>query len=62
MSFIDLKFTGTRSLDIMADSAEAKQVLLSLSSKLDWLKPLYSEVLGLGAWIKTIVARLDERH
>jgi len=39
MSFIDLEFMGIQfqSPDIMADSIDAKQMLLTLNSKLDWL-------------------------
>ncbi len=40
MSFIDLEFMGIQSPDIMADSADAKQMLLTLNSKLDWLNGL----------------------
>jgi len=40
-SFIDLEFMGIQSPDIMADSVDAKQMLLTLNSKLDWLNPLY---------------------
>jgi hypothetical protein len=37
MSFIDLEFMGIPLPDIMADSVDAKQMLLTLNSKLDWL-------------------------
>jgi hypothetical protein len=37
MSFIDLEFIGIQSPDIMADSVDAKQMLLTLNSKLGWL-------------------------
>ena len=40
MSFIELEFMGIQSPDIMADSADAKQMLLILNSKLDWLNGL----------------------
>ena len=40
MSFIDLEFMGIQSPDIMADSIDAKQMLLTLNSKLDWLNSL----------------------
>jgi hypothetical protein len=40
MSFIDLEFMGIQSPDIMADSIDAKQMLLTLDSKLDWLNGL----------------------
>jgi hypothetical protein len=34
MSFIDLEFMGIQSLDIMADSIDAKQMLLTLRASL----------------------------
>ncbi len=37
MSFISLEFMGIQSPDIMADSVDAKQMLLTLNNKLDWL-------------------------
>jgi len=37
MSFISLEFMGIQSPDIMADSIDAKQMLVTLNSKLDWL-------------------------
>jgi len=40
MSFISLEFVGIQSPDIMADSIDAKQMLVTLNSKLDWLKSL----------------------
>ena len=40
MSFIDVEFMGIQSPDIMADSADAKQMLLTLNSKPDWLNSL----------------------
>jgi len=40
MSFIDLEFMGIQSPDIMADSVDAKQMLLTLNSKLDWINSL----------------------
>ena len=40
MSFIDLEFMGIQSPDIMADSVDAKQMLLTLNSKLGWLNGL----------------------
>jgi len=40
MSFIDLEFIGIQSPDIMADSIDAKQMHLTLNSKLDWLNGL----------------------
>jgi hypothetical protein len=40
MSFIDLEFMGIQSPDIMADSVDTKQILLTLNSKLDWLNSL----------------------
>jgi hypothetical protein len=40
MSFIDLEFMGIQSPDIMADSVDAKQMLITLISKLDWLNGL----------------------
>jgi len=36
MSFINLEFMGIQSPDIMADSIDAKQMLLTLNSKLGW--------------------------
>jgi hypothetical protein len=36
MSFISLEFVGIQSPDIMADSANAEQMLLTLNGKLDW--------------------------
>jgi hypothetical protein len=35
MSFIELEFMGIQFPDIMADSVDAKQMLLTLNSKLD---------------------------
>ena len=40
MSFIGLEFMGIQSPDIMADSVDAKQMLLTTNSKLDWLNGL----------------------
>ena len=40
MSFIDLEFMGIQSPDIMADSVDTKQMLLTLNSKLAWLNSL----------------------
>jgi hypothetical protein len=40
MSFIYLEFMGIQFPDIMADSIGAKQMLLTLNSKLDWLNGL----------------------
>ena len=40
MSFINLEFMGIESPDIMADSLDTKQMLLTLSSKLDWRNSL----------------------
>jgi len=40
MSFINLEFMGIQSPDIMADSVDAKQMLLTLNSKLGWLNGL----------------------
>ena len=36
MSFIDLEFMGIQSPGIMADSIDAKQMLLTLKNKLGW--------------------------
>jgi len=47
MTFIDLEFMGIQSPDIMADSVDAKQMLLTLNSKLDWLNSLYSSIFRL---------------
>jgi hypothetical protein len=41
---INLEFMGIQSPDIMADSADTKQMLFILNSKLDWLNPLYSSI------------------
>jgi len=35
MSFIDLEFMGIQSPDIMTDSVDTKQMLLTISSKID---------------------------
>jgi len=40
MSFINLEFMGIQSPDIMADFIDTKQMLVTLSSKLDWLNGL----------------------
>jgi hypothetical protein len=40
MSFIDLEFMEIQSPDIMADSVDANQMLLTLNSRLDWLNGL----------------------
>jgi len=40
MSFIHLEFMGIQSPDIMADSIDTKQMLLTLNSKLDWTNGL----------------------
>jgi len=44
MSFIHLEFMGIQipafPSDIMADSIDAKQMLITLHSKLDWLNSL----------------------
>ena len=40
MSFISLESVAVQSLDIMADSIDAKQMLLTLNSRLDWLNSL----------------------
>ena len=40
MSFIDLEFMGIQSPDIMADSIDAKQMLVTLNSELDWINGL----------------------
>jgi len=40
MSFINLEFMGIQSPDIMADSVDTKQMLLTLNSKLDWTNGL----------------------
>jgi len=60
MSFIDLEFMGIQSPDIMADSADAKQMLLTLSSKLDWLNSLIFCVFSLNTLMKTILERLHK--
>jgi len=41
MSFIDLEFMEIQSPDIMADSIDTKQMLLTLNSKFDWRNSLY---------------------
>jgi hypothetical protein len=45
--FHSLRFVGIRSPDIMADSTDAKQMLLTLNSKLDWLNSLRSSTFNL---------------
>ena len=40
MSFIHLEFMRIQSTDIMADSADAKQMLVTLNRELDWLNSL----------------------
>jgi len=40
MSFINLEFMGIQSPDIMADSVDSKQILLTLNGKLGWLNSL----------------------
>jgi hypothetical protein len=40
MSFISLELIEIQSPDIMTDSPDAKQMLLTLDSKLDWLNGL----------------------
>jgi len=40
MSFIDLEFMGIQSPDIMADSIDAKQMLPTINSKIDWFNSL----------------------
>ena len=48
MSFIGLEFMGIQSQDIMADSIDTKQMLLTLSSKLGWLDGLiFANILAL---------------
>jgi len=47
MSFIDLEFMGIQSPDIMADSIDAKQMLLTINSKLGWLNSLYPSTFEL---------------
>lgn len=45
MSFIDLESTGIQSLDIMADSLDAKQMVLTLRSEVDWLNgPIFINI------------------
>jgi hypothetical protein len=45
MSFIDLEFIGIQSPDIMADSANTKQILLTLNSKLSRLNgPIFASI------------------
>ena len=50
---------GIQSPDIMADSVDTKQMLLTLNSKLDWLTRfslLLLGLFGLNAWILRILA------
>ena len=45
MSFIDLEFMGIQSPDIMADSADTKQMLPTLNSNLNWLNsPIFARI------------------
>ena len=46
MSFIRLELMGIQSPDIMADSADTGQMLLTLKSRLDWLNASSSKVLA----------------
>ncbi len=55
MSFINLELMGIQSPDIMADSIDAKQMLVTLNSKLDWLNGLiYAGVTK--AWQRDVVS------
>ena len=63
MSFIDLEFMGIQSPDIMADSVDANQMLLTLNSKLDWLKGLISaSIYSLNTLLNVVVLRLHKPH
>ena len=46
MSVINLESEGIQTLDIMADSVDAKQMLLTLNSKLGWVNSLCSSGSG----------------
>ena len=54
MSFIDLEFMGIQSPDIMADSVDTKQMLLTLNSKLGWFNSLYSSSFKLD-WLNSLI-------
>lgn len=54
MSFIHLSSMGIQSLDIMADSVDREQMLLTSNSRLDWRDSLYSLVPNLSALTKII--------
>jgi len=60
MSFIDLEFMGIQSPDIMADSIDTKQMLLTLNSKLGWLNGLVFPALSLNALEYPILERLHK--
>jgi len=59
MSFIDLEFVGIQSPDIMADSIDTKQMLLTLNSKLDWINGLIFPALSLNALEYPIIERRE---
>jgi len=61
MSFISLQCMGIRSLDIMADSANAKQMLLTLNSKLGWMA-LCSPVFSLNTLEYPVSQKLHDRQ
>ena len=60
MSFIDLEFMGIQSPDIMADSIDAKQMLLTLNSKPDWLDSPHSPVFSPNTLEYPILERLHK--
>jgi len=62
MSFIDLEFMGIQLPDIMADSAGAKQMPLTLNSKLGWINGLVFPALSLNALEYPILERLRKPY
>jgi hypothetical protein len=62
MSFINLEFMGIQSPDIMADSVDTKQMLLTLNTKLDWLNGSIFASISLNALEYPISQKLHERQ
>jgi hypothetical protein len=62
MSFIDLEFMGIQFPDIMADSANAKQMILTLNRELDWPNSLHSTAFSLNGLMKRVAERLHKTH
>ena len=60
MSFINLEFMGIQLPDIMADSVDAKQMLVTLESKLDWLIVLYSPVFSRYTLMSVVIEKLHK--